>query len=290
MVEEDADSETLRHEIAGLEKTLRDAKAALKQRTGGTPGVEEGTVSDVDEEGPLPLPRSHHALLLLSDSALPLGSFAFSSGLESYLAHSAKPPNLSRFVQLSLASVVSAALPYVLAAHRRPALLPRLDNDHDASLACAVARRASVAQGRALLGVWERAFRRGGPWVADGGGGARDALDAFRGRLRGADPPAGHLAPLWGVVGRAMGLPRRQVAHLFLFNHVKALVSAAVRAGVVGPYQAQALLAAEWVRGAVWEAVRRAWAVRVEDAGQVVPVLDLYQGRHELLYSRIFNS
>jgi len=32
------------------------------------------------------------------------------------------------------------------------------------------------------------------------------------------------------------------------------------------------------------------WETEPEDAGQVVPVLDLWVGRHELLYSRIFNS
>jgi urease accessory protein UreF len=32
------------------------------------------------------------------------------------------------------------------------------------------------------------------------------------------------------------------------------------------------------------------WFLQPEDAGQVVPALDLWLGRHELLYSRIFNS
>jgi len=120
-------------------------------------------------------------------------------------------------------------------------------------------------------------------------------LDAFRAGLRASPPPpaeapSAHFPPLWGVISRAMSLSLAQTAHLFLFNHVKALLSAAVRASVMGPYQAHAVLAAEWVQVAVWEAVARVWDVEVEDAGQVVPVLDLYQGRHELLYSRIFNS
>ena len=34
-----------------------------------------------------------------------------------------------------------------------------LDNDFDASTPCTVARRASIAQGRALLTVWERSFK-----------------------------------------------------------------------------------------------------------------------------------
>jgi urease accessory protein len=36
--------------------------------------------------------------------------------------------------------------------------------------------------------------------------------------------------------------------------------------------------------------VRKGWDRAVEDAGQSVPVVDVWVGRHEKLYSRIFNS
>lgn len=100
----------------------------------------------------------------------------------------------------------------------------------------------------------------------------------------------GHFAPVWGVVCRSMGLPVQQAAYVFLFNHVKAVLSAAVRAGVMGPYQAQGVLASGGLRERIEGCVSREWETRVEDAGQVVPVMDLWVGRHELLYSRIFNS
>lgn len=77
---------------------------------------------------------------------------------------------------------------------------------------------------------------------------------------------------------------------MLVLGHVKALASAAVRAGVFGPYQAQKLLAGDEVRRLVDLAVQREWATEVEDACQTVPVMDLWVGRHELLYSRIFNS
>ena len=68
------------------------------------------------------------------------------------------------------------------------------------------------------------------------------------------------------------------------------MLSAAVRAGVMGPYQAQGVLAGAWLRGEIEGALERNWDTAVEDAGQGVPVMDLWVGRHELLYSRIFNS
>ena len=57
-----------------------------------------------------------------------------------------------------------------------------------------------------------------------------------------------------------------------------------------GPYQAQKLLASENVQDVINAMVEREWHTPVEEAGQSVPIVDLWVGRHELLYSRIFNS
>lgn len=250
---------------------------------------------------------SLHALLLLSDSALPLGSFAYSSGLESYLAHN-KPlrstPSAAfhRFLKLSIASIASTSLPYVLAGYRHPETLDTLDNDLDASTPCIVAQRASVAQGRALIGVWERAFRASfaasGPSTDAGARVAAGSIDDFSDALKsslGVEDeydmgPKGHFAPLWGVVCRAMGLDLQQTAYIFILNHAKAVLSAAVRASVMGPYQAQNILASQSLQDTMMNRIKREWNTQVEEAGQVVPALDLWVGRHELLYSRIFNS
>lgn len=102
--------------------------------------------------------------------------------------------------------------------------------------------------------------------------------------------PNGHFAPLWGVVCAAMGIDRHQAAYVFMLNHAKAVLSAAVRASVMGPYQAQKVLASKMLQRQIVKQIEREWNTEPEDAGQVVPVLDLWIGRHELLYSRIFNS
>lgn len=193
----------------------------------------------------------------------------------------------------------------MLAAYRSPADLETLDNDLDASTPCTVARRASVAQGRALLGVWEKSFRPS--YILTGNGNATNNLGAdaqsamttieeFSEALKisGYDNdslgPNGHFAPLWGVVCAAMGIDIGLTAYTFMLNHAKAVLSAAVRASVVGPYQAQTFLASDEIRNLINERIRHDFDTRPEDAGQVAPVLDLWLGRHELLYSRIFNS
>lgn len=256
-----------------------------------------------------------HSLLLVSDSALPLGSFAYSSGLESFLAHQKASPQLGppvppivafrQFLKLSISSVSRSSLPYLLAAYRSPTDLETLDNDLDASTPCTVARRASVAQGRALLGVWEKSFRAsytsqrvniGGDHLDLHAQTAVTTIEKFSDALKAGGfnndllGPNGHLAPLWGVVCAAMGIDISLTAYTFMLNHAKAVLSAAVRASVMGPYQAQSILASEEMQNLIDERVRLDFNTRPEDAGQVAPVLDLWLGRHELLYSRIFNS
>ena len=96
--------------------------------------------------------------------------------------------------------------------------------------------------------------------------------------------------PIWAVVTAAMGISVRDSAYAFLLNHAKAVLSAAVRASMVGPYQAQTVLAGYWLRQVIPRFLDENWEVPVEDAGQGVPMMDLWIGRHEMLYSRIFNS
>lgn len=282
----------------------------------------------------IPSLSASHALLLLSDTALPLGSFAYSSGLESYILHNKPLPSdttpissFYTFLGLSIASLASTTLPYVLKAHRYPDQLKSLDNDLDASTPCTVARRASVAQGMALLTVWERSFKRAfrpdsvmnkdrkSNDVSSCTGNddenilsphtqlAIEALYSFSESMKrtpdGDEDPEvvllngqlnGHLGPLWGVVCVAMGIDLRQTAYVFMLNHAKAVMSAAVRASVMGPYQAQEVLASRALQDMIVQRIEHEWEIEPEDAGQVVPVMDLWLGRHELLYSRIFNS
>ena len=92
------------------------------------------------------------------------------------------------------------------------------------------------------------------------------------------------------MVTHALALSLAQTVYVFLFSHARAVLSAGVRAGVLGPYQAQSLLASKWLAAEIESGVVRNWGVGVEEAGQRVPVLEIWGGRHEVLYSRIFNS
>lgn len=233
-----------------------------------------------------------YALLLLSDSALPLGSFAFSSSLESYAAHHRTlTPNrtdiITTFLHLSLHSTSTSILPFLYAAYRAPARAADLDDELDASTPCAVARRASTSQGRALLAVFEKSLYH----LSAGVEGAREWVRTYKtGGGGGGGGGGGHFGVAWGLVCRALGVSEEDAAEVFVVNHCKAVLSAGVRLGLLGPYQAQAVLAMPETRREIEMALERGRALSVDEVGQSVPALDLYQGRHELLYSRVFNS
>lgn len=184
----------------------------------------------------------------------------------------------------------------MLAGYRNPEEIETLDNDFDASTPCTVARRASIAQGRALLAVWDRSFKtqyKSSAPIAEvpaGKDAAAEALAAFSAALRTSPNASAHYAPLWGLITRILAIPLHEAAYLFLFSHARTVMSAAVRASVMGPYQAQALLASAELQDRIRGLVDEGWHRKVEDAGQSVPVMDLWVGRHEKLYSRIFNS
>lgn len=286
-------------EIADLEEKLRAARDRLNR--------------DQDQPNPSSLPPdlppsyspSQHGLLLLADSALPLGSFAYSSGLESYIAHQkalkqhddSQLASFQRFFRLSIESVAFSNLPFLTTSFRQPSRLGELDNDLDASTPCSVVRRASVAQGKALLSVWDKALRNSINLSTANIQTAMNSITSCAGMLKHGpsstgDVPQfnGHFAPAWGAISLTLGLELHQATYLFLFNQAKALLSAAVRASVLGPYQSQSMLAGAELQAQIRTCLERAWNMRPDEASQVVPAMDLWAGRHDLLYSRIFNS
>jgi urease accessory protein len=235
-----------------------------------------------------------HLLLLLSDSALPIGSFAFSSGLESFLQHFSSDTFgssiglLTYFLRDSLRSVAYTTLPFIKAVHLEPSTAVFLDDHFDATVTCPVARRASLAQGKALLTIWEKAF-------------LEDKTIGYDYRFSVKGGTGGHFGIAWGVVCAYCNISLGIFTHfdctkidrcmyVFLLNHAKAVVSAAVRLSLVGPYQAQGLLADSSIRQLLRNILNEVKDLEWEDAGQTWALIDVYQGRQEILYSRVFNG
>lgn len=212
----------------------------------------------------------------LCDSAFPAGGFAHSSGLEAawQLGFVAPGPSLDAYLGAQLRQTSRLLMPFVVASHRAPDCLGEHDRLCDALLSNHVARRASIAQGQAFLMAASRAF-------------ASEEMSALARRVK-EQRLSRHFAPVFGACGGRLGLNELDAVRLFLFISLRGLVSAAVRLGIVGPLEGQAV---QWRLTSQAESWLPACAdAGVEDATQTAPLLDLLQGAHDRLYSRLFQS
>ena len=206
----------------------------------------------------------------LADSAFPTGGFAHSSGLEAAWQHGEirNRAELVSFIEAALHQFGHGSLPFMNAAHKQPAELAELDDLCHAFLSNHVTNRASRLQGQAMLASAKRIFRL-------------KAFDAM-------NPPHGHLAPVFGAVTAALEIDREAAASLFLFTHLRGLIAAAVRLGIAGPMEAQALQ--HELAGLSQQILDRCMELSIDDIAQTAPLQEIWQGAQDRLYSRLFQS
>ena len=208
------------------------------------------------------------------DSAFPTGAFAHSWGLESAWQHGEieSPAALRTFLETSVHQTGYAALPLVNAAFDAPDALETLDDLADAFLINSVANRASRIQGRTLAATAARV------WPIP-------ALEGLEVRVQST---CAHAAPVSGAVFKTLGLTRASTQRVVLFSAARGVLSAAVRLGIVGSYEAQRMQQAcgPWLERVAAECAD----LSVGDLSQIAPLVDILQAGHDRLYSRLFQS
>ena len=224
----------------------------------------------------VPLPSTTPAPWLvwqLIDSAFPAGGFAHSGGLEAARQHGEVRDRveLETFLTNNLRQLRWNFLPLVAAAYDETDRLAEWDSLADAFLNNHVANRASRLQGTALQTAAERIF-----------GEAPFAQSRIHAESH------GHFAPLAGFVFRQLCVPRSEALELASFWQLRGWVASAVRLGIVGPLEAQAI---QHHLGSLGRDVAvSAETASVDDLAQTAPLLDLWQGAQDRLYSRLFQS
>jgi len=210
---------------------------------------------------------SDFTLWQVADSAFPTGGFAHSGGLEAAHQHGEvrNREELRAWLAASLDQWTYSVLPLVGAGHREPGRLEDWDRMNEAFTSNHVANRASRLQGRAWLAVVTRVFN-----------------------LSLGEPPFIHFAPVFGASLRLLGRTLADTGRLFLFLNLRGVVAAAVRLNLVGPLEAQRMQ---------YEFADRAEAAALcgvclglDELAQTSPLLDLWQGAQDRLYSRLFQT
>jgi urease accessory protein len=207
----------------------------------------------------------------LCDSAFPTGGFAHSLGLEAAWQHGEvhNRTELVSFLEAGLHQLGHAALPFVTAAFAEPEKLGEFDQLCDAFTTNHVANRASRAQGRAMLTAVERIFK--------------SEIRNPKSEIEFA-----HFAPVFGACLRELEVPRETALRIFFFNQLRAVLAAAVRLNIVGPMEAQMLQ--HRLAPHAEKILQACAALTLDDLAQTSPLVDLWQGAQDRLYSRLFQS
>jgi urease accessory protein len=133
-----------------------------------------------------------------------------------------------------------------------------------------VANRGSRLMGKSFIVAAEQSF-------------PSPAMTEFRHRSE-----FSHFAPAFGAITRLLEVERPAAARLFTFIHLRGALASAIRLGVIGPLEAQRIQFK--LSPAAENIAQKSLALTTKDIAHTAPLLDIWQGAHDRLYSRLFQT
>jgi len=219
-------------------------------------------------------------LLQITDSAFPLGGFAFSSGLESAakLGLIADLAAFRKYLRNYLHQTAHSEIPFLKSAFELTGAgyqdLEPLYKRFNAFVTIPTMRQASVTQGRSILLVFRAAY----PDVR-----VNDFTNWLQERKL-----TPHFVPTFGVCTKLAGLPIKDALFGYCYMALRDQISAAVRLGLLGPQEGQRVL---WkLIDEAPEVLSAAENLSYDQAVRTCVSLDIAQASHSRLYSRMFRS
>lgn len=224
------------------------------------------------------------AVLQLADSALPVGTFAHSFGLESALADGSVRDEvdvadwLQEFVRGQLVTTDLLAVREVYAAVDGGAGafadIAGIDEVLTASTLAVEAREASRTMGARLLEVALDCF-------------PSPLVRAYSGAVR-AGECTGHYAVAMALTLAGLGIAREEAMRAYATSVLVGLTQNAVRAVPLGQAAGQRVITS--LHPAITRAVATAQTLPSDLLGACSPQLEIAQMRHEHLHARMFSS
>lgn len=220
------------------------------------------------------------ALMQLSDSAFPSGSFTLSHGLESlvYSGQIKTADDFQEFLQLLLYNKIGTSdLVALLHAHRASVNndlveIHRADLRLFAATTIAQTRDTQRKSGRALLMVAQSIWQDEQLETL--------AIDTAAGTIQCLHPV------IFAVVGRAALLSENDTMLAFVHSFITSLALAAIRLGVLGHIQAQVIVKA--IAFDTETVTNKALTMTLNDIQSCTPAIDIAQMRHKHLNQRQF--
>jgi urease accessory protein len=212
----------------------------------------------------------------LADSAFPAGGFAHSGGLEAAAQHGeiTNRSELVHFIKNALQQVGHGSVPFLSGAHKSPGDFGVISQHFETFTSNHVANRASRLQGRAFLASSVRIF-------------PAEALKYFQSKVNEQNFPM-HFAPIFGTILSLLHVAREAACRIFLFIHLRGLLSSAVRLGLVGPLEGQGIQ--YQLTGCLEAIFAECINVDYKAAAQTNPLSEIWQANQDRLYSRLFQS
>jgi urease accessory protein len=236
--------------------------------------------ADTNVQPFLRLKMGYLRLLQVTDSAFPLGGYAFSYGLESVakLGLIQDAVALRKYLDNVRSQITCGEIPYVNSAFKGRStgyeVLEKVFRSFDSFVTVPSVRKASVTQGRSLLSVMKSAYPNCPASEIS------DWVKAHR-----IEP---HFVPTFGTVANLLGLSHEEAVKGYFYMSLRDQTYAALRLGMLGPHQAQKILAE--LLDEIDSAAGAALHLEYHQAFKVSAVLEIAQAHHPLLYSRLFQS
>jgi urease accessory protein len=214
-------------------------------------------------------------LLHLADSGLPTGGFAFSSGLEAAakLRLIRTRSDLVEWVDGALGQVADGELLFMVAFCRQTDAETVLDAYHAWTTTSSI-RAGQLRQGRALLRLLKHLH------------GEAAIAGSVRFFLSQSDRT--YFPAVFGMTLAEIGHEAEELALLYLYLGLRDGISAAIRIGLVGPLEGHRIQHRHLQTCAklVFNSSGKTW----RDARKTAPLLEIAQGYHERLYTKLFQN